>query len=607
MPLPKNNRIFAVLLAITIFCTLINSNNFGSSVMAAYFLYVVMASVLVSFIGITFYKNKATGSIILPIPILFFILFVVYYFLQSLFIPNEDVNLRHIALLVHCLLFTCCYSLLDKEALDVKFVFKAISIFALLESLVCFAQYFSLVKSNNSFFAVTGTWINPNVTAMFLAMAIPALWVLFKEIASTRKFLVFIAILVIIAICLLQCRTAIIGLFAEIVLLVGYQYNIVSDLRNKFNTLKLLLLMTSIVVVVAAGFYLYKVKQSSADGRKLIWKISAHMVAQKPLSGFGYGMFEHDYNLAQAKYFADNLGTPQEIRDASFVHMAYSEIVENAVEGGLIAICILVAIFVSLLINPPSEKSGQGNFNHSLNVASYSGIVAFALMSVFNFTIQAIPVMCLFVLWASIRTVSVKNDSDSIYKKLPRWNPFFMKYAFIVLGIGVFISQAIMMNAYLVEQNAKYLIKKHKIEKAISIFAAQENRLRHYSNYWEHYAATLYIAKQYTSATAQIETAVHYTSDPELYTLLGNCYIKLGNTMDAITAFTMAQNIQPNRFAPRYALMKLHESHADTINALKVANELSLMQPKIPSEKVDFYKKEANKTIEKYNQRITVF
>ncbi len=51
-------------------------------------------------------------------------------------------------------------------------------------------------------------------------------------------------------------------------------------------------------------YYSYKTKQASADGRILIWKVSAGLLAGKPFGGYGYGLFEREYNLAQGqKYF----------------------------------------------------------------------------------------------------------------------------------------------------------------------------------------------------------------------------------------------------------------------------------------------------------------
>ena len=52
----------------------------------------------------------------------------------------------------------------------------------------------------------------------------------------------------------------------------------------------------------------------------LIWKLSTEMMAGKP-SGYGYGLFEKNYNLRQADYFANREYTDTEKRNSDFVNM----------------------------------------------------------------------------------------------------------------------------------------------------------------------------------------------------------------------------------------------------------------------------------------------
>ena len=76
-------------------------------------------------------------------------------------------------------------------------------------------------------------------------------------------------------------------------------------------------------------------------------------IAEKPILGSGYGQFEHDYNLAQAHYFATGKATQQEIYNASYVHMSYNEFLENLFEGGIIGLVLFVGLLVALLTPCP--------------------------------------------------------------------------------------------------------------------------------------------------------------------------------------------------------------------------------------------------------------
>lgn len=573
--------------------------------MAAYFLYVIAAPILISVTGIVLLQKSKIHTVALPIPILLFILLAAYFLIQSFFIQHEDINLRHIALIVDCLLLIACCILIHKNLLDTLTLCKAITLFAAIESFICLFQYAGWLNSNNSFFKVTGSWGNPNVTAMFLTMAVPAIWVLFQQKNYHKKIAIAVSALMVTAIILLACRTAFIGIVVALTLLFNFQYSIVKRLKNKYSVFKLLLFsVVTVVVIASCAVYLYQVKQASADGRKLIWKISADMLAQKPFTGYGYGMFEHDYNLAQANYFESNAGTKEETTNASYVYMAYSELMENAVEGGIIAAVLFTAILAILLFNKPShKKSTDDTGKNVMNVAAYSGIAAFAVMSIFNFTVQAIPVMCLFILYASVKI----SDVDYTFKTKPFFFPkkpmLVFTSLFIIAGVSVGVSQYSLMDEYALEKEAQTLAVNGQIQDAITIFASQQNKLNHYGYYWLHYTNALYANKQYALAAAQLQEALHYTSNPELYLLQGNCYFKLQRYSEAQAAYNTAKYIQPNHFAPRYALMKLYYYTKDSVNAIKTANEIIAMQPKTASETIDFYKKEANNIIQQYDYK----
>jgi hypothetical protein len=315
-------------------------------------------------------------------------------------------------------------------------------------------------------------------------------------------------------------------------------------------------------------------------------------------------MFERDYNLAQANYFKNNAGTKEETVNASFTYMAYSELMENAVEGGIIAAVLFIAILVTLLFNKPSHKENTSDTSKNvINAAAYSGIATFAVMSIFNFTVQAIPVICLFVLYASVKI----SDGDYTLKTKPFFFSkkvmFVFTSLFIIAGISIGVSQYSLMDEYKLEKDAQTLAVNGQIQDAIGIFASQENKLNHYGYYWLHYTNALYAGKQYALAAAQLKEALRYTSNPELYMLQGNCYFKLQRYAEAEAAYNTAKYIQPNRFAPRYALMKLYGDTNDSLNAIKTANELIAMQPKTASETIDFYKKEANDIVQQYNHK----
>lgn len=97
------------------------------------------------------------------------------------------------------------------------------------------------------------------------------------------------------------------------------------------------MLLFSITIFIV-GIHLYQIKNNSADGRLLIWKLSTKMIAENPFKGYGYGLFERNYNLKQASYFANQTSSNTERRNASFVAMAYNDYLEQTIEGGILGL-----------------------------------------------------------------------------------------------------------------------------------------------------------------------------------------------------------------------------------------------------------------------------
>ena len=72
---------------------------------------------------------------------------------------------------------------------------------------------------------------------------------------------------------------------------------------------------------------------------------------------------------------------------------------------------------------------------------------------------------------------------------------------------------------------------------------------------------------------------------------------KLGYNITAETNYKLSLNIQPSRFAPRYALMLLYLHLGDKEKSIDMAKGIVQLRPKVPSKEVEFYKKEAEKVL----------
>lgn len=614
---PAFNRhiLLLVLLTLILAGALVNHNVLGPSTLVAYFLYTITAALLAGIVGLTQLKGNRSFLVPNPAPLFFFVLLTLFYVIQGLLNNKGLLSLRHYFLLIDCLLLlACCLSFVTGRLLFQK-VCIVITLLAGAEAVICLLQYVGWINSQNSFFKVTGTWVNPNVIASFLALSIPAvLLVLFEGKTIYRQIGRVVLGLCLIALFLLQCRTALIGTVVVLAIVYNWKYDLLSQLKQRFRIgFRLVLSAIMVGLLIVVGFYFYNSKKESADGRSFIWKISFSLIREKPLTGVGYGRFEHDYNLAQARYFKDHNAEQQEINNASFVRMAYNEFLENAVEGGIAGLLLFTGLLFSLVIRRPVRRSSSKapgikedpskayDSNSLAGIAAYAGIAAFSVMSVFNFTVQAIPVMGVFILYAAYHITNVhvtgsKNNNRS----------FPARPVAITLSMVSLLACMVMLlsvTAYIRNKIAHRTFKEGNRQEAIGMLVALENELKGAVYYWQHYGNLLYEQKKYDLAVDKFAKATAFSSDPDLYLRIGNCYYKTGEYTRAEAAYLLALNMVPNRFKPRYALMKLYLNRNDTAHVLHTAAELVALQPKVPSREVTIYKKEAQMIIQQLTEK----
>ena len=241
-------------------------------------------------------------------------------------------------------------------------------------------------------------------------MALPATTSLLFNTVPKLKYLIVVAIAFIgFAIIILKCRTAYIGSIISIVMVLNFYYQPILKLQSHLKSIKLLVITVPVISCLSLLLLsLYKMKMASADGRLLIWKISLGIIPHHLLAGVGLGNFEQVYNLNQADYFNNSVFTQVEMANASFVNMAYNDFLQNSFEGGIIGFALFTVFLLSLLIKYPT-------YNKKLACIAFSfiGITSFTIMCCFNFMMEAVPVICLCIVYASV-IVCTKTDNRSI-------------------------------------------------------------------------------------------------------------------------------------------------------------------------------------------------
>ncbi|MFD1258561.1 O-antigen ligase family protein [Mucilaginibacter terrae] len=607
---PVSGLFFSIITGLLICAGLVTSGALIYRSLTTHFLFIFLCAILFVCTGLYQIRSKQPILYSLPITITGILLF---YTIYNSYAVSELLTYRHIYILCGYGLFIVVYYLFDQQLIRSSFLFTSMWAFASLEAFVCLLQYAGIVESLNSYFAVTGTWNNPNITAIFLAISIPSLIFVILNPGRIPRYIITISVLLIVlALFSLKCRTALLGAGLVMMLCGHYQYNIIGRLKAAVK--KNNLILVGVVLLFITGcLFIYKAKQSSSDGRLFIWKLSLLMAADQPLTGYGYGTFERNYNLYQQHYIADGRATPKELRNAGNVNMAYNELFENLVEGGLIGTILIVALLVTLLKLPAniliSAKSTTDKVvkqrlatGISSSQLAYAGIAAFILMGVTNFAIQAIPVYIIFLFYAGMLAANAQvltADTVALGKTVTKNSvmPVFTGMIILLAGLIILYHQIPVAQAQLKNKYASELSKAGKFKQAETILVGLKTKLYNSEAYWRILANAQVKQKKYQAALISYKNAQRLTSNPDTYHESARCYKALGMLKDAEKSYLIAKNMEPTRFLHRYALMELYTTTGQRDASLHMADEILGLKAKVPSEQVYFYKAEARKLI----------
>ena len=596
LPNPFLKSLLTVLLLLVIAVGLINTETFYSQSAFAYYGFCTITLIFV--IIFSFFNSTKNNNFILKTPLLLFGLWCCYVLFHYF------TNTSTLVFTIYCV---ALYFLLLKVTLffsTPKFNFTlfliCIAIIASIESIYCIGQFLGFFKTQNELFLVTGSWNNPNVIAIFLALTTPIFLFLFQS--RFRKIALTGFTTLLIALILLKCRAAFIGTILSVIVFYGLEYNFigwVKDKKNKSSAIALLIL--SLLFIIPISSQLYNAKKASADGRKFIWKLSTQMAAEKPLTGYGYGFFEKEYNLFQADYIKQGKATVEELANAGPVIMPHNELLLNAVEGGFIGLCILMLFLGSLvLVIKKREKETATGLNNSVFNLSYAGIVAFIGISMVNSTIQIVPIMCIFIIYIAIICSVLEPVRLSTY----------LSFLEINKGISILTKTTItsgslyvlyllfgMATADNLNKKAALLKKEKHYEQALQIMPDLAKNIDNYSDYWKNYGAIYLETQNYPKALYCLEQAKKWSSLPDIYSGSGYCYEKLQQYPQAITEYETLVALYPSKFLYRMVLLNAYLKNKDTDKAIFLANEVIQLKPKVPSEKVNRYKKRCRKLL----------
>lgn len=518
--------------------------------------------------------------------VLFLFAWIAFIFIYSQFVPCEYYRLIYI---VSTLLFAidliCLYGNGWLKWLYVENIFL---VGAFLQILSILLQVIHCVPSGSEFFSVTGFCDNPSATAIFLVSCLPFVVKRLNITKGNLKILYVVFFLIIfLAILALKCRTAYVG--SIIALSVSYYKQIKCQVQKIVVPYRMIVLFLFVVMFLFAGYSLYKMKINSSDGRIFIWKNSVQMVMEKPL-GYGYGMFEKEYNLKQSAYFQNEKRDEKEVLLANHVFMPYNDTLEQCVEGGLIGVLFYLMFYAIMICKSYKRKKYD-----TLAVA-----LCTLGMSMFNF-LYTYPIVWL-LLMCNYAEISIDE------KKIKEEKTWLSRRAACALACLFCILIAVLFRKNLNFIKVQYQLKKANqlLDKNIVVDAGYITSLKNDAStselYYTSLAKNFLLSGRYNRAVEALLVAKDYTSSPSVYLTLASCYAREGKTVDAIQCVQIAKGIIPHHFFPEIILFRLYVQCEDDKKAMEQAHHILKKPIKVHSEKVNKIRNEVLKYIQAYEK-----
>jgi len=461
-------------------------------------------------------------------------------------------------------------------------------------------QLYQLVPGNyGGLFKVTGTFHNPSPYAGFVAPFIPfglGIYLLCgpdQQLGWKLKYLGgFTALSGLLVLPATTMRSSWLGALTGSLLILNERYNYLQRIKNLLYKAWQKVAFIGLLIIGALGliFMLYQLKPASAYGRLFQWRITAKMIQDKPLFGFGYDTYQRFYNLYQAQYFAQHQGTPHERWIAGNNVTAHNEYLQLWTETGLPGLII----FISLICVIYFRRRDIARKNQVLMIPAMGGLTVILAVALFSFPLHVLPTFLLFFFFLALLSAARQpNGSLRVYPIV--YKPF----ALLLIASLIFLSD-IQFRNYRAHQKwkiAKELTQAGIYKLAAGIYAELYPSLHKNGNYLLNYGGTLCLYGNHDKARGLLLEGTQYSSDPNIFINLGNCYRQQGDFTNALQNYRRAGNITPHQIYPQYLIAKLYHEHGYNYKARLLAEEIIRKEVKVKSSAVYRIKTEMKKML----------
>lgn len=478
-------------------------------------------------------------------------------------------------------------------------------LFTVFEAFTGLRQIYGFASSNHGLFSITGTFFNPGPYAGFLAMGMAAAFGFVLRygrsvvsIVSARRYTtgaVIFRLVPFASACAALLLSVIVMPATEsraawLAAVAGVSVALLSDTRCRKMLRRVRVLswksVAAVTVVAVALWGAYLMKERSADGRLLIWKIEARAMAVHPLLGVGPGNFAGAFGREQARYLSSGNASDVERSVAGSPEYGFNEYLRIGTETGvpgLVAAVALTLLTVWALFRQRKPSS--------------CAVAALAVFAFFSYPLYFAPVNFLLVMFIasaasggyrckrSVRAGFAVAVASTVAATVavPLLSPVFGKRAEAYARWG---KASMWSNAgryeYLAEEGERLYVD-----------------MRHNYRFLFSYGYALFKQQDYATSYGVLEEGSSISCDPMFRIIMGrNCELS-GDAGKAERHYTEACDMVPGRLYPRSLLMKLYDTTGRTEDAREAARMLLATETSVMTPAMTEIRKEAEAFLEK--------
>lgn len=446
-------------------------------------------------------------------------------------------------------------------------------------------QLYGLLESYHIWFAITGSFFNPGPYAGFLVCGVPlALHCVLNGRRRAEKLLGVVSVIMVgLILPATMSRAAWLAVVAGCIPVILQ--------RTKFkipNTkyAKIVFFIFVAFLVAGAFFAMYSFKKHSAEGRMLIWRVSADLICKQPATGFGLGSFQVKYDQAQAAYFIKGKGSEKQQFLADTPEYAFNEYIQMMVEQGVAGLLLFLIIVYSIF-----TKKGKQEKNERMVTAINGSLTAFLVFAFFSYPFSILPLTILFV---SLAAMSASLSQPIARLQMNRIRITAGVFCLVAAGYGT----EEILTRYPAYREWNYIQTHYgsdECEKANEEYRRLYRKLNREKHYLFEYAQCLSATGQYEKGNELLGRVLLFGSDPAIFCCMGDNYKNTKNYEKAENMYQRASEIVPNRHYPLYLLMKLYHETGQDEKAQLMAKTLLEKPVKTPSEEIREIQEEAKK------------